>query len=208
MIARNFAYWPHIDKQIEDFVNSCGSCQNVLKNPTKVELESWPIPTKAWSRLHIDIAELKKGSYLFIVVDAYSKYLEVFPMTTITSTSIIKALESLFGRLGICDTIVSDNGTQFTSAVFEEFCKLNLITHLRIAPYHAMSNGQAERFVDTVKRTLKKLSPDGKNLQTHLATFIQTYLSTPNPITLSSPFEKMFGRKMVTTLDAMKPSEP
>ena len=55
-IARSFAYWPGIDKQIEDHVNDCNPCQSVMKNPGKVELESWPIPTKPWSRLHIDIA--------------------------------------------------------------------------------------------------------------------------------------------------------
>lgn len=207
-IARSFAYWPRIDHDIEEHVNGCNPCQSVMKNPTKNELESWPIPTKPWSRIHVDLAGPINNTYLFILVDAYSKYLEVIPVKTISSSNIIRILEEIFGRLGNCETIVSDNGTQFTSKLFEEFCAINNITHLRTAPYHPQSNGQAERFVDTVKRALKKMSPDGKNIAKHLSVFLQTHLSTPNPITFQSPFEMMFGRKMVTPLNAMKhPSE-
>lgn len=205
-IARSYAYWPGIDKEIEDFVNCCNPCQSVMKSPPKADLQSWPILTKPWSRLHIDIAGPINNQYLFIVVDSYSKYVEVVPLKTISSGTIVRSLEEIFGRLGVCETIVSDNGTQFTSSHFANLCATNNIQHLRTAPYHPQSNGQAERFVDSVKRALRKMSPDGKNIAQHLSVFLQTHLSTPNCITKSSPFEMMFGRKMLTRLNAMKPA--
>ena len=76
---------------------------------------------------------------------------------------------------------------------------------MKIAPYHPQSNGLAERFVDSTKRALKKLTPEGRNIAQHLSIFLQTHLSTPNPITHQSPFELMFSRKMVTPLNAMLP---
>ena len=196
-----------MDKEIEAFVNACNPCQSVMKCPTKTDLQSWPIPTKPWSRIHMDIGGPVNNQFLLIIVDAHSKYLEVAILKTITTSKVVSVLEEIFGCLGVCDTIVTDNGTQFTSNQFDELCKLNNIKHLRTATFHPQSNGQAERFVDTVQRTLRKLSPEGRNLAQHLSTFLQTYLSTPNPISHQTPFEMMFGRKMVTPLNAMLPSK-
>lgn len=53
--------------------------------------------------------------------------------------------------------IVTDNGSQFVSAEFRTFCEELGVVLFRTAPYHTQSNGQAERFVDTLKRSLKKI---------------------------------------------------
>lgn len=67
-------------------------------------------------------------------------------------------LHELFARYDIPDTIVSDNGTQFTGKEFEDFCKMFFIEHITTLPYHSRSNGHAEWFVGTFKRALKKAS--------------------------------------------------
>lgn len=54
-------------------------------------------------------------------------------------------------------TLVTDNATNFTSSVFQEFCIANGIKHLTISPYHPASNGQAENTVKTVKRGVKAI---------------------------------------------------
>ena len=106
-----------------------------------------------------------------------------------TSTNTVNRLHELFARYAVVDTIVSDNGTQFTSKEFEHF----QVGYIRIPPYHPRSNGQAKRFVDTLKRALKKAigTPTKKTLQL----FLQVYRITPNksaPSTLS-PAESMFA---------------
>ena len=57
-----------------------------------------------------------------IVIDAHSKWIEVFPMTTATALATIQRLRQLFSQLGIPESIVLDNGPQFAAAEFQEFC--------------------------------------------------------------------------------------
>ncbi|KHJ92362.1 hypothetical protein OESDEN_07748 [Oesophagostomum dentatum] len=74
--------------------------------------------------------------------------------------------------------IVSDNGSQFVSRKFAEFCNSNGIAHVRSPPFHPQSNGQAERFVDTFKRALQKLK-DSCTTSEALQKFLQGYRRTP-----------------------------
>lgn len=207
-LARMYVYWPNIDKEIETFVRSCKKCALQGKTPTKTQLQSWPVPAKPWERIHIDYAgPFKQSSYL-IVVDAYSKWPEIFETKTTTSTKTIELLTSIFARFGTPIQIVSDNGTQFTSEQFQSFCNINGIEHIRTSPYHPMSNGQAERFVDTFKRSMKKLEGEG-NLREILHIFLKTYRSTPNKNCPSNktPAEALLGRKIRTTFDLLTPSK-
>ena len=108
----------------------------------------------------------------------------------------VNRLHELFARYSVVDTIVSDNGTQFTSKEFEHFGSTFQVEHIRNPPYHPRSNGLPERFVDTLKRVLKKAigTPTKKALQL----FLQVYRITPNKSASStlSPAEIMFARRI------------
>lgn len=206
-IARSYVYWPGIDDQITELVKQCNQCASVAKSPTKVPLESWSVPEGPWQRIHIDFAGPCNDVYFVVIVDAYSKWPEIFITQTITAVKTIKVLDELFARFGLPKLIVSDNGTQFVSEKFRQMCESNGIEHLRCAPYHPQSNGQAERFVDTLKRALKKIQ-GGESLEETLQIFLSSYRSTPNPNTPDgrSPADIMFGRKIRTTFDLLMPS--
>ena len=78
-------------------------------------------------------------------------------MKSTTSTATIEKLRKIFAIHGLPDTIVSDNGSNFTSNEFEEFMKKNSIKHIKVAPYHPASNGQAERAVRAFTEGFKKM---------------------------------------------------
>lgn len=208
-IARSYVYWPGIDEEINDYVRRCNSCASVAKSPPKTLLSSWEQPERAWQRLHIDYAGPMDDYFFLIIVDAYSKWPEIFATKTTTATATIKLIEETFSRFGNPEVIVSDNGTQFVSNQFQQFCKSLGINHITIAPYHPQSNGQAERFVDTFKRGLEKIKYGGYNinLNQNIQTFLSTYRSTPNKtINSMSPSEMLIGRKMKTKMDLLLPS--
>ena len=76
-----------------------------------------------------------------VVVDAYSKFLEIVPMTHATSTNTITALRHIFSYFGLPEHLVTDNGTQFTSDEFQKFLRENDILHTLTAPGHPATNG-------------------------------------------------------------------
>ncbi|XP_055923553.1 uncharacterized protein K02A2.6-like [Eupeodes corollae] len=207
-IARSYVYWPKIDTDIENHVKQCQNCASVAKSPTKTELSSWPVPHEPLERIHIDIGGPVRGKYYLVMVDSYSKWPEVAQITTITTTEIINQLHEFVSRYGQPKTIVSDNGTQFTSSNFKRFCDERGIQHIRTPPYHPQSNGQAERFVDIIKRALAKsyteYSTDDK---ANLLVFLSQYRATPNPSASEgkSPSDCFIGRKLSTPLDLLKP---
>ena len=87
-----------------------------------------------------------------VVVDAHSKWPEVIPVSSTTSSSTIGVLRDLFARFGIPEEIVSDNGTQFVSEDFQAFIRSNGIRHITSALYHPATNGLADRAVQTSSR--------------------------------------------------------
>ncbi|XP_040173675.1 uncharacterized protein K02A2.6-like [Anopheles arabiensis] len=179
-IARSYLYWPMIDDDIMSYVASCGSCLAAAKAPPRATPATWPTPSGAWRRVHVDYAEPLEGYYFLVVVDAFSKWPEIYKTTSTTTSATISMLRNIFARFGMPETLVSDNGPQFTSALFAEFCNSSGIEHITTAPFHLQSNGQAERFVDTLKRALRKIQSDETSLDEALELFLMTYRSTPN----------------------------
>ncbi|XP_055524749.1 uncharacterized protein K02A2.6-like [Wyeomyia smithii] len=195
-------------ERMKSLARSFVPCAEAAKSPRKTDLESWPISSKPWERVHIDYAGPINGYYYFLVIDAYSKWPEIYRTRSTNTTKTLEMLDEIFSRFGNPKILVSDNGSQFVSARFKQFCDEAGITHLTIAPYHPQSNGQAERFVDTLKRGLKKLRERGNPATfRHLQTFLSVYRSTPNRSARDhkSPAELFLGRPLTTTLDLLKP---
>ncbi|WKY06577.1 hypothetical protein Q1695_006619 [Nippostrongylus brasiliensis] len=128
-------------------------------------------------------------------------------MNSITTSATINALKKVFSQFGNPSTLVTDNGTQFTSSLFKDFCVNRGIKHVRSPPFHPQSNGQAERFVDTFKRALIKLKDEEGTTADAIQTFLMTYRSTPCPSAPShlTPAENFLGRRIRTELDLMLP---
>ena len=137
-----------------------------------------------------------------VLVDALTKWPEVIQMSTTSSERTIEVLRSLFARYGIPRIIVSDNGTQFTSALFNQFCKKNGIHHKLSAPYHPSTNGEAEQFVQTFKYSMKANEND---LQIALCQFLMKYRSSPHASTGKTPASMMFNREITTRLSLLFP---
>ena len=117
----------------------------------------WESTTKIWVRVLLDFAVPFLGKMYLIIVESFTKWVEVHPMNDIKTVSTLKSLRKTFSVFGIPYTLVTDNRPWFLSQKFGTFVKKNSIKDLTTAPYHPSSNGLAKRMVQTFKTTIKKL---------------------------------------------------
>ena len=203
-LARGYVWWPGIDKDLEFAVETCAECQKNQKSPTRAPMHPWEWPDRPWARLHIDYAGPIQNRMVLVIVDAHSKWIDAHVVDSATSQATIEKLRLVFSTHGLPETIVSDNGTAFTSDEFAAFVRQNGIKHLTSAPYHPASNGLAERAIQTLKNALKK-NPGGVSLPTQIYRFLFRYRLTPHSTTGIAPAELLLGRRPRSHLDFLFP---
>ncbi|KAL1443318.1 hypothetical protein MTO96_030336 [Rhipicephalus appendiculatus] len=118
-----------------------------------------------------------------------------------TSAAVIDMLRSLFATFGIPRKVVSDNRKAFTSSEIKQFYASNGIQAATSPAYHPATNGQAERYVAELKRSL--LRDADKSIQCRLATFLYRQHTTIHTATGMTPARAMFGRDLCP-LDLLK----
>ena len=96
---------------------------------------------------------------------------------------------------------MSDNGPQFCSTEFAS----NGVKHVRVALYHAASNGLAERMVQSFKHSYRSSKQDHTSMQQSIANFLLIYCSTTQPTTGYTPAKLFLGRELRTRLSLIKP---
>ena len=200
--AKSSVWWPGISHEINNLVKQCIVCAKEI-TPHKEPLIPTQLPNRPWQRVGSDLFTLGRDNYL-LVIDYFSRYPEVIKLTSTTSSNIISALKSIFSRHGIPETLVSDNGPQYSSREFTAFAKSYDFCHITSSPYFAQSNGQAERTVKTMKKLLKT-SDD------HYMALL-SYRTTPLPWCNISPAQLLMGRQIRTNLpqlgEILSPSWP
>ena len=141
-----------------------------------------------------------------VVVDAHSKWVEVIPVSSTTSSLTIEVLRDFFARFGISEQIVSDKGAQFVSEELQAFVRSNGIRNISSAPYHPATSSLAEKAVQTFKQTLCSMYKSSKLLKEKLAKFLIAYRNTPHSTTGVSPAQGLLGKPLRTRLDLVKPN--
>ena len=129
------------------------------------------------------------------MVDAYTKYMWVRNMNadTTSNSTLVTLFEWFCEPSGFPVTLVSDNGTQFSSNAFKQRMQQWGIKHLFSPPYHPASNGLAEKAVHIIKDKLKKMDAPiaPLSLQFYISDILRMYRGTVHSTTGSTPFELM-----------------
>ena len=79
------------------------------------------------------------------------------PVTSASSATTTGKLQSLFATNRIPESIVSDNGSPFTSSEMKKFLTANGVEQITLFLYHPSSNGLVEWVVQTCKSAMKDL---------------------------------------------------
>src|SRR6218665_1589320 len=101
----------------------------------------------------------------------------------------IPAFDRVFSKFGTPVTVKSDNGSPFNSEQFKKFAQYSGFKHRRITPCWPRANGEAERFMRTLKKSLQIAHVEKKNWKQEMYTFLRAYRSTPHTTTNKAPAE-------------------
>lgn len=84
-----------------------------------------------------------------------TRYPAAYPLRTITTRSVLRALSQLISFFGIPKIIQSDQGANFLSHMFSQVLKQLQVKHNQASAYHVQSQGALERFHQTLKSLLR-----------------------------------------------------
>jgi hypothetical protein len=145
-------------------------------------------------------------SHLLVAIYKFSKWIEVRPLTSIRSEQAVAFFTNIIYRFGVPNSIITDNGTQFTGPKFLDICDNH---HIRVdwaAVAHPMTNGQVERANSMILQGLKPriyndLNRFGKRWMKELPSVVWSLRTTPSRATGFSPFFLVYGAEVVLPTD-------
>ncbi|XP_062537938.1 uncharacterized protein K02A2.6-like [Armigeres subalbatus] len=194
-LLRQKVWWLGTDKQVETLVKSCKSCTIVSALDPPEPMISTRMPDRAWVDLAADfVGPLPSGHNLLVLIDYFSRFIEVVVIRQITASLTIQAFHSTFCWFGFPETLKTDNGPQFTSEEMKQFCKQYGIEHRRTTPYWPQANGEVERVNGMIEKHLKISQLEDTEWKWDLRTSVLIYNSTPHSTTGVAPAVLMFGR--------------
>ncbi len=85
-----------MDQELENKVKTCQVCQQNRPSDKSVPIHPWEFPKRPWVRLHLDYAGPVNGNMFLVLIDAYSKWLEV-KIASSASSSICGQYVPLMG---------------------------------------------------------------------------------------------------------------
>ncbi|GFU79701.1 retrovirus-related Pol polyprotein from transposon 297 [Trichonephila clavipes] len=141
-------YFPYMRKYIFEYVSTCDRCQkfnykNALPAGRLIPMVSnypneivtldllGPYPTSRPERYR----------FLLVITDHFTKWSELIPLRKASAQAIANALlENYLSRYGAPISLISDNGPQFISEVFEHLSHRLDIKHMKTVTYRPQAN--------------------------------------------------------------------
>ena len=191
--------WPGINKAIKEVVHQCEACTRFHSRNATAPLTPTPTPSHPWQMCATDIFTLEGIDHL-VVGDFYSKMVFVWciPPGQSNANKVFSLLKEVFSEHGIPEVLCSDNGPQYASAQFTNFCMSWGISHKTSSLHYPQSNGFIEACIKSVKRALQWAKYSGAD--PHLA--LLALRATPINTKLPSPAELLYQCQLRTTIPA------
>ncbi len=162
----------------------CQTCQTTApRKSARAPLVALPIIRTPFQRLAMDmigpLPTTPEGyKYILTVCDYGTRYPEAFPMKSTTSKDVVEPLMEMFSRTGIPEEILTDRGSNFISALMQEFYKLMDIRSIKTSAYHPQTDGMVERFNGTPSEDSSKSMGDTGTRHSHTSCLLIERLLT------------------------------
>ena len=209
-------YWPG---QATDVKNWCRTCPTCASRKTPAPANRAPLHTIRagfpMQTVAIDIMgpfpESPSGNrYILVAMDYFTRWAEAYAIPNQEAATVANHLvNELFLRFSPPETLHSDQGRQFESALLGSICRLLGIRKTRTTPYHPQSDGLVERYNRTLLSMLATCSREHPSTwDTYLPKLCMAYNTSVQPTTGYTPFFLMFGREARLPVDIMYGSSP
>ena len=186
--ARCAVWWPGITMDIKAVSDCCAECRERRPSQNHEPLKPSEPAARPWEKVAVDLLTFRGHDYL-VLVDAYSKWLEIKHLKSTTAQSVVNRLMDIFIIHGFPNELHSDNGGQLPARKMMDFTDRCDIKQTTSSPYFHQGNGLAERGVQTAKRILALKNPELGLLD---------YRATPCTVTKVSPAEALMSRRLRT----------
>ena len=203
-------HWYGLKRDAEDWVASCESCSKRKKPvhrgrgaPLQVTWAGSPFERIAMDLIP-GLPETAGGNrHILVVVDYFTKWVEAYPLKRMDANTIASVFVSEFvARFGAPQSLHTDQGRNFDSAVFKEVCALLGIKKTRTTAYHPAGDGLVERFNQTLEALLSHyVASHQRDWDTQLPAMLMAYRATPQSSTGYTPAYLLFGRELCLPQD-------
>jgi transposase InsO family protein len=205
-------YWPTAVADASEIVRTCEGCQFYARKsnlPAHV-LQTIPVtwPFAVWGLDIVGPLRKAPGGYthLLVAIDKFSKWVEVRPITNLRAEQAVTFFTDIVYRFGVPNSIITDNGSQFTGRKFLEFCDK---FHIRVdwaAVAHPQTSGQMERANGMILQCLKprifdQLNKSGRKWLQELPAVVWSLRTTPSRATGFTLFFLVHGAEAILPTD-------
>ena len=193
--------WKTLSKDVQDYVRGCDICQKIKpKNMGAYGMMDSQIPNMKGRSLSCDLIgplpkTYRRHEYALVIVDDFTRNLEIYPLVRATAPAIADKLVDYCLRYGFPKYIRSDNGSQFTSNVWDEVCRSLLIKPRRTVTYRPQGN-PTERSNKTIKQCIKTYAESHHSWDKYLSAVAFAIRTSPNDTTGYSPALLTFGEEL------------
>lgn len=172
------------------------------------------VTSQPFEKIAADLTELpltRRGNrYVLVVMDYFTKYLNVYALPDQRATTAAKCLfEDYISHHGVPQSLHTDQGRQFDSDLVKDLCSRLGIHKTRTSPYHAMSDGMVEKANRTIKDQLANyLYTKGGEWDDHLRQVEFAYNTRVHSSTKHTPFFLAHGREARLPADLLLGDAP
>lgn len=191
---------------VEKFIKNCVSCQLNKHSPqNKMSLKITTTSKRSFQKLFLDIVgplpllSHNGKRYILTLQDDFSKYSLAIALENQEADTVAKVFaEEFICKFGVSESILTDQGSNFMSSLFQSLCKLFQMKKFNSTAYHP----ETER--NSLECTHKSLgeylrnytSEDQNNFQDSWLPFaIFSYNTTPHSSTGYMSYELVFAFK-------------
>lgn len=197
-------WWRTLQADVAAEVRRCSHCDRVRAGFGSQQPQLQPLPIEPmFYRWGFDLAGefpvTKRGNkWVLIAVEHFSKHVELIPLRDKTAAETAAAAAQILCRFGAPAEVVTDGGGEW-EAQFDELLASCFVDHRVTSPHHPQANGLAERIVQVVKRSLRKLCESRVTTQwdEQLPWVALGYRCSKQSSTGCSPYELLYARQPI-----------